>query len=252
MRRYVGAEKEPTNVTNTEPTAAGARTYHPGDLRAALLRAAEEELAERGLEGFTLRSTARRAGVSHAASAHHFGDVTGLLTEVAIGAFGRMAVVVQEEVDKAERGTVEHLVASAIGYVRFARENPALFGLMFRVERLHATGEPMRAAGRVAFGIAVDAVGAFFGREDPMADPVLARRVVGLWSQAHGFATLLLAQQFGPPEEGETLTRLLMADTVREMFGAASVSGAREHETIRAAPPVAHLRPSISEASSED
>lgn len=59
------------------------RPYHHGDLRAALLHAAEEELAERGMEAFSLRSVAKRAGVSHAAPAHHFGDAQGLLTALA-------------------------------------------------------------------------------------------------------------------------------------------------------------------------
>lgn len=46
--------------------------YYHG--RAVLLAAAELVPAERGVEGFTLRECARRAGVSHAAPAHHFGD----------------------------------------------------------------------------------------------------------------------------------------------------------------------------------
>ena len=54
--------------------------YHHGDLRAALLRAAEAELNEAGIEAFSLRRVAKRAGVSHAAPAHHFRDVRGLLT----------------------------------------------------------------------------------------------------------------------------------------------------------------------------
>ena len=73
------------------PRKTEPRPYHHGDLRAALLRAATGELAENGVERFTLRGCARRAGVSHAAPAHHFGDVTGLLTEVALDAFGGLA-----------------------------------------------------------------------------------------------------------------------------------------------------------------
>ena len=59
------------------------KPYHHGDLRAVLLHAAEAELAERGIEAFSLRSVAKRAGVSHAAPAHHFGDTGGLLTALA-------------------------------------------------------------------------------------------------------------------------------------------------------------------------
>ena len=58
--------------------------YHHGDLRAALLHAAEVELEHNGIEAFSLRKVAKRAGVSHAAPAHHFGDVSGLLTALAV------------------------------------------------------------------------------------------------------------------------------------------------------------------------
>ena len=36
-----------------------------------------------GLQGLTLRAVAREAGVSHAAPTHHFGDLTGLVSELA-------------------------------------------------------------------------------------------------------------------------------------------------------------------------
>ena len=51
--------------------------YHHGALREALIEATEVLLTERGAEGFSLREVARRAGVSPAAPAHHFGDAAG-------------------------------------------------------------------------------------------------------------------------------------------------------------------------------
>jgi AcrR family transcriptional regulator len=63
--------------------AAGDSPYHHGALRDALLQAAEKLLERDGLPGLTLRAVAREAGVSHAAPTHHFGDLTGLLSELA-------------------------------------------------------------------------------------------------------------------------------------------------------------------------
>src|SRR5258708_22531445 len=57
--------------------------YHHGALRDALLTAAERVLERDGLAGLTLRAVAREAGVSHAAPTHHFGDLTGLVSELA-------------------------------------------------------------------------------------------------------------------------------------------------------------------------
>src|SRR5215510_9357488 len=93
--------------------------YHHGDLSRALVEAAEALITERGVEGFTLRECARRAGVSHAAPAHHFGDAGGLLTEVAMDGFARLAANMQREVAKAERGSIDHPIAAALGYVLF-------------------------------------------------------------------------------------------------------------------------------------
>src|SRR5665811_1625280 len=66
------------------PRAASENApYHHGALRDALLEAAERVLERDGLSGLTLRAVAREAGVSHAAPTHHFGDLTGLVSELA-------------------------------------------------------------------------------------------------------------------------------------------------------------------------
>lgn len=211
----------------TEP-----RPYHHGDLRAAMLRAAAEELAENGVEGFTLRSTARRAGVSHAAPAHHFGDVTGLLTEVARDAFGRLAASINRQVEKAQAGTVEHPVAVALGYVLFAIASPAEFQLMFRTERVDTRRPDYRAAADSAFMPTAMAVAAYYKSPNPMADPVLVRRVIGLWSLSQGVATLLISGQLGPLEQGEKIARALLPDMVREMFGTQPHNDAKDLKFI--------------------
>jgi AcrR family transcriptional regulator len=105
-------------------------TYHHGDLRAALIRASDEIIAEGGIEAFSLRAAAHRAGVSPAAPAHHFGSVKGLLTEVALLAFeraGRYLDAVEDTED-----AVRNVRALSLAYVRFAVEHPGHFRLMLR------------------------------------------------------------------------------------------------------------------------
>ena len=193
-------------------------SYHHGDLRAALMQAATAELAENGIEGFTLRSCARRAGVSHAAPAHHFGDLRGLFTALAIEAFNRLSEAMDAETAKVETGSIDHLVAVAFGYVTFAIVNPDLFKVMFRTQRLNTEDPALRAAGQTALGRAATAVGAFYGTPEPTSDPDLARQVYGLWSYAHGVASLILEGQFGPVENGASYARDLIPPTVRRMF----------------------------------
>jgi AcrR family transcriptional regulator len=209
------------------------RGYHHGDLRAALLRAAEEELMEKGIEGFTLRSCARRAGVSPAAPSHHFGDVTGLLTEVAIEAFGGLAASMRREMAVTERGSIEHVIAAAIGYVDFSLDRPAQFKLMFRSERLHAEDTALRMASAASSSLAADSVGAFVGSQNPMGEPAVTRKVVGLWSLAHGVASLLLAGQLGPTASGRAIARALVPDLVRSLFGVSPENRKRDLDLIK-------------------
>src|SRR6516225_9337319 len=76
-RRAASAKTSAKTSTKTETP------YHHGALREALLQAAERVLERDGLAGLTLRAVASEAGVSHAAPTHHFGDLTGLVSELA-------------------------------------------------------------------------------------------------------------------------------------------------------------------------
>src|SRR4051794_3955329 len=127
------ARRAPRKPRATGPKAAAP--YHHGALRAALLDAAEAVLERDGLQGLTLRAVAREAGVSHAAPTHHFGDLTGLLSELAAIGFRRFGAAMQSAA--ASGATLQEKgLAHALGYVAYARAHPGMHGLMFRTERL--------------------------------------------------------------------------------------------------------------------
>jgi AcrR family transcriptional regulator len=174
----------------------GGRPYHHGDLRRQLLAVAEEIILERGVEGFTLREAARRAGVSPAAPAHHFGDARGLLTEVALLGFqdlGRML----ERADAAGGGSpARRLAGQAHAYVRFALEHPARFQLMFRDDKLDLANEPFRAAAGHAYRVLERAIRAASGTPEPQPLSAQAHGLLAAaWSSVHGFAHLALSGQ---------------------------------------------------------
>jgi len=138
------------------------KPYHHGDLRAALLAAGEAELAERGIEGFSLRSVAKRAGVSHAAPAHHFGDVGGLLTALATEGFLRF----QAALDAREAGVTdprERALRAGLGYLDFATARPALFRLIFSSAKPDVTDPAFQAAAEAAYQHLVGLVKAMGG-----------------------------------------------------------------------------------------
>ena len=107
-------------------------SYHHGDLRAALITAADEIITEKGIEGFSLRAAAQKAGVSPAAPAHHFGSARGLLTEVAILAYDRAGRYIKSAGHS--KDAVRDVRAVMLAFVKFAVENPGHFRLMFRTE----------------------------------------------------------------------------------------------------------------------
>src|SRR5437899_2453664 len=112
--------------------------YHHGALRDALLQAAEKILERDGLPGLTLRAVAREAGVSHAAPTHHFGDLTGLLSELAAIGY-RMFNAAMVAANNSETHPLMKGMASATAYVAYAQAHPGMYSLMFRNERLDMT-----------------------------------------------------------------------------------------------------------------
>lgn len=198
------------------------RPYHHGALRAALIDAAEAELAVSGLEGFTLRGCARRAGVSHAAPAHHFGDVDGLLAAVAALGFDRLRATMREVAEGVTPGTAAHVTAIGHGYIRYALAHPAQFRLLFRREHADRADPTLHAAGDAAFDVLVEAVAALRGVADPLAIPATREEVFGFWGLAHGLADLAISGQLAAGDTGAVaavaaaiLDRFVVAEAAR-------------------------------------
>lgn len=154
------------------------RSYHHGDLRTAVLNEAATVIDADGVDALSLRGLARRAGVSHAAPAHHFGDRRGLLTALATQGFGLLADAL------AAKGT--DFRGAGVAYVRFALARPAHFTVMFRADLLDTDDETLRAAQERAFERLVGGAAAG-SRGHSRADTALAA-----WSMMHGFASLWL------------------------------------------------------------
>lgn len=190
---------KPARASRARRRADGkAGRYHHGALRGALLDAAERILEREGIGGLTLRAAAREAGVSHAAPKNHFGDVAGLMSELAALGFERFAAAIRRglrDEDPPER----RLAALGRGYVAFARTHPGLFLLMFRSERLDMSRPALRTAVSNSLRLLSEAVGARRGEKVENA-PTLAQaaEIAASWSLAHGFAMLLIDGRLKP------------------------------------------------------
>jgi AcrR family transcriptional regulator len=161
------------------------KPYHHGSLRNAVIAAAVAEVEAVGASGVSLREIARRAGVSHAAPMHHFGDKTGLFTAIAADGF-RMSA---DAIEPAARGPYGFLDGGA-AYVAWAVEHPGYFEVMYR-PRLYRTDDPDLVAAKDAAFAVLHGSAARLAAEWDLDDP--EGLVLTGWSLCHGLATLLLA-----------------------------------------------------------
>jgi AcrR family transcriptional regulator len=184
------------NDLNSVNIESGERGYHHGALREALIAAAEEVIAERGVDGFSLRETARRAGVSPAAPGHHFKDARGLLTAVATGAFRAFGDALEAADRDAGTDRVARIRAQGMAYVRFALANRAKFDLLWRKALIDGTDPDYQTAGDRAFAILDDAVRGVLAPIGQAWEEDLAPSMAA-WSIVHGFARLAMDGVFG-------------------------------------------------------
>ncbi|TNF22782.1 MAG: TetR/AcrR family transcriptional regulator [Rhodobacteraceae bacterium] len=167
--------------------------HHHGNLRQALVEAGIALLKDGGLEALSLRKCAARAGVSHAAPAHHFDGVDGLRVAIAEEGFVRFRQRMLDFADAGAQTPRGRLHGICKGYLAFAREDPALYDLIFS----------FRATSRLIKEVELNADPAYQVLRDtcaplvpPGTDPVVIETQV--WSLVHGFALLILTGRFGP------------------------------------------------------
>jgi len=213
------------------PRTAGAgedTPYHHGALRDALLRAAERVLERDGLAGLTLRAVAREAGVSHAAPTHHFGDLAGLVSELAAIGFRQFTAAMAAA---GATGTmpIEKAMARAKAYVAYAQAHPGMYGLMFRTERLDMSRPSLHEAASASFAGLAGSIGE--SRHEQIHEEALsldqAAAIARAWSLVHGFTMLLLdgrlkdiLHRLPKGTDAETLLDAMLRSTVGRPPGA--------------------------------
>ena len=182
------------------------RPYHHGNLREALLAAAEHLLEQHGLQGVTLREVARVAGVSHAAPYHHFAGLDALLAAVAERSFTQLGEAIALAAQAREPR--EGLLRICEAYVAHACAHPAQFRLMFG---------PMLARKSEFPEFAEAALGAFvqvLAVAEASAPGKGAAMALSGWSLAHGFAHLAIdgaLEDLPVPVQGDAATARSLA-----------------------------------------
>lgn len=169
-------------------------SYHHGNLRPALLDAAEELLVEGGVEALSWREIARRAGVSPGAPYHHFADKAALLTALSQRHLDELHRLFQTVV-AAYHDPLDQLQELGMVYVRYAVEHPAAFRLMFRPEKGSPFGGEVWAT--PVFSALLEVVRACRERAGRPQEET-ERVAFSAWGLVHGLAALLLDGPLAP------------------------------------------------------
>ncbi len=164
--------------------------YHHGDVPTAAMKAGLELLEQQGAERLTLAAVAKRIGVTAAALYRHFPDKEGLLVRLAADGFTRFDAALRASTVE---DPIRKLADLCDAYLAFARENPAVYTLMFG-SKLHPGAHPetSRISAR-SFSALTEVLGApVFA----IAEDRRVARAVQIWAQCHGSAALMT---MGPP-----------------------------------------------------
>lgn len=158
-----------------------------GDVRRLVLDAALDIITSTGAESLSMREVARRAGVSHQAPYHYFGDRSGIFAAISEEGFSALAGAFRD-VDFSNTSAAK---AGFIAYLSFARDHVGHFRVMFRQDICGVTdNEETANAASSAFDELLQMVARTIGSSvDPKAAHTFA---FTMWSQAHGLATLVI------------------------------------------------------------
>lgn len=194
--------------------AAGRRRNPRGQgqqLRSEIVAAAHVLLDEAGEEAVTLRAVARRIGISAPSIYAHFADRDAILLAVATDAFAELAEYLRAaRDDSAVASGAEQATAVCAAYLRFARERPVRYRVMFggvwnatrAIESRAVTIEEVTALGAEALAVIADALARRDDGEDASRDKRAAATVV--WVGLHGLAhQRLVAPGFPWPPDVE-------------------------------------------------
>ncbi|WP_236555311.1 TetR/AcrR family transcriptional regulator [Plantibacter sp. T3] len=183
--------------------------YHHGNLGPALEDAALELMRTQGHATLSLREVARRAGVSHNAPYHHFGDRTALLKRLSERGMAELLDAMREEREAtAGRDPREAAVRIGSTYVHYAAQHPERFRLIYDPE-VCVPGSPSEAMAPLIGGVEA-LLAETTASLAPGAEPqVVAALTTAVWAAVHGLAELVVAGHISEVEARPALEALL-------------------------------------------
>jgi AcrR family transcriptional regulator len=168
----------------------GPRSYHHGNLKEALMRAALDLIAQKGAAGFTFAEAARSAGVSPAAPYRHFRDRDELLANVALRGFEQFETALTRAWDNGRPDPFTAFDRLGKTYLAFARSEPAYYSAMFEAAVPLDISPELRQAGDRAFAVLRTAAEALIATMPAKIRPPALMMALHVWALSHGIASL--------------------------------------------------------------
>jgi len=170
-----------------------AEHYHHGDLRAALITAASEQLSEHGLEQLTLRKLADKVGVSRTGAYHHFANKNELVCAVAAQGFVQLYEMMPVREGSTAKSTADEVRRFVQDYLGFASEQPELYELMFgrTIWRVGSATDELKTIAYTCFASYSDWVLHSLRLTQPAIGKQQALRIAqSNWAAIHGLCRL--------------------------------------------------------------
>lgn len=199
--------------------------YHHGNLRAALLRAASQELERSGYEALSLRELSASLDVSRSAPYRHFEDRRALLSALATDGFDDLTAA-YEKASQSRKSGHARLADAGRAYLDLAAKRPQLFRLMFASDLLQGT--PFDEALRIAAGRCYQVFERLVAGSLHNADAKTVKATtIAVMSCTYGFALLRSGDRLKPFMMGE-LTPAELVDAVLSVEVPRGFSRARD------------------------
>lgn len=176
-----------------------SNTYHHGNLRAELLKAAMSILDESGIEAVTIRQVARKAGVGHSAPANHFAGKRALLTQLAIDTFISLGDIIKSELRAAPHGLSEKVQIFTDTLIEFGLSQPNRFRLLWRRDYLDNDNKELNSAMDVIYDELLAALAT--GNTGKVCNVSIASKAIALWSMLQGYVTMRIDGNLEPKKD---------------------------------------------------
>ena len=183
-------------------------TYHHGNLPEVLVNEGSKLLAEKGIDGFSMREVARRAGVAVAAPSHHFGNSKGLFTAIAANGFSKLAKHMELAAEPS-RDPEDRVVAMCQAYRAMGMSDPGYASIMFRTELLDESDQDFRERASHAFGLFEKALRQAAPQSADTAQ--ISNSATTLWATMHGLTDLKMISDQEAVELIQFAVRTLLA-----------------------------------------